>query len=89
MTIKSGGLEIYRHAPPDDWQITNYDDDSELIKNFMVDHENQKIVIPYKENRAVLFNSSLFHGSNAPRFKSGYINHRINITMLFGQKTKM
>ena len=86
---ESGGLEIYKHAPPDDWQITNYDDDSELIKSFMVDHKDQNIVIPYKENRAVLFNSRLFHGSNAPRFKSGYINHRINITMLFGQKTQM
>ena len=73
----------------DPWKITNYDDDSELIKKFLVDHEDQKVIVPYKENRAVLFDSRLFHGSNAPRFKSGYINHRINITMLFGKKTKM
>ncbi|MEE2957022.1 MAG: tetratricopeptide repeat protein [Pseudomonadota bacterium] len=86
---ESGGLEIYKQAPPGDWKITNYDDDSEPIKKFLVDHEDQKIIVPYKENRAVLFDSRLFHGSNAPRFKSGYINHRINITMLFGKKTKM
>ena len=41
--------------------------------------------IPYRENRAVLFDSRLLHGSDAPEFAAGYENRRINITMLFGK----
>lgn len=42
------------------------------------------IVVPYRQNRAVLFKSPLRHGSDAPKFAAGYENLRINVTMLFG-----
>ena len=42
------------------------------------------IVVPYRQNRAVLFKSRLLHGSDAPEFAAGYENLRINVTMLFG-----
>jgi hypothetical protein len=34
----------------------------------------------------VIFDSNLFHESDAVRFRPGYENHRINVTMLFGQR---
>jgi hypothetical protein len=40
--------------------------------------------VPYRENRAVMFRSRLLHRSDAPEFKIGYENHRINVTFLFG-----
>jgi len=45
--------------------------------------------VPYRENRAVLFDSRLFHGTDAPEFAPGYENHRINITMLFGTTSNL
>jgi len=43
------------------------------------------LLVPYRENRAVLFESRLFHYSDAPNFDKSYENHRINLTMLFGR----
>ena len=43
-------------------------------------------VIPYNENRAVIFNSNLFHETDSYEFKEGYENRRINVTMLFGDR---
>ena len=43
-------------------------------------------VIPYNENRAVVFNSNLFHETDSYEFKEGYENRRINVTILFGRR---
>ena len=46
----------------------------------------QRIDVPYRRNRMIVFNSNLFHESGPVTFKPGYENHRINVTMLFGQR---
>ena len=38
------------------------------------------------ENRAVVFNSNLFHETNSYEFKEGYENRRINVTLLFDRR---
>ena len=40
--------------------------------------------MPYKRNRAVIFDSSLLHETDRFRFKRGYRHRRINLTLLFG-----
>tara|TARA_Y100001934_G_scaffold64746_1_gene80288 strand:+ start:5205 stop:6557 length:1353 start_codon:yes stop_codon:yes gene_type:complete len=80
------GLQVYTKPPPDNWAIRNYEEDQKEIRSFLKGNEDQKIIIPYRQNRAVLFDSSFFHGSDFPLFATGYENHRINITLLFGQK---
>ena len=42
--------------------------------------------IPYRFNRAVLFNSAYFHETDKIDFKDGYESRRINITYLFGTR---
>jgi len=79
-----GGLVVYREIPPPDWPIVDYDEDRARIRSFLAGRDDSALTIPYRENRAVLFDSRLFHGSDAPDFAPGYENHRINITMLFG-----
>lgn len=79
-----GGLAIYRAVPPPDWPIVDYAADRARIRAFLDSRDDSAISVPYRENRAVLFDSRLFHGSDAPDFAPGYENHRINITMLFG-----
>ena len=40
--------------------------------------------VPYRQNRAVLFTSSLFHATDTVEFKPGFETCRINFTLLFG-----
>lgn len=42
--------------------------------------------IPYRANRAVIFDSDLFHATDQPAFREGYANPRVNITFLYGQR---
>ena len=80
-----GGLVVCRTPPPDDWEIKDYDADRERIVTFLEQKAGDSLVVPYRQNRAVLFRSRLFHHSDRPEFASGYENHRINLTLLYGQ----
>ena len=65
--------------------MSGYDADTEDVLAFMQRHGDTSLVVPYRENRAAIFQSRLFHASDAPRFASGYANHRINVTLLYGR----
>ena len=80
-----GGLVVCRVPPPAAWQVRDYDADKEAIAAFLDQHASDNLIVPYRENRAVLFESRLFHRSDAPEFATGYENHRINLTLLFGR----
>ncbi len=79
------GLVVCRVPPPAEWQIKDYDDDKAPIAEFLERHASDSLIVPYRENRAVLFESRLFHRSDAPEFAAGYENHWINLTLLFGR----
>lgn len=81
-----GGLVVHRPPPPPDWRIAGYDRDIGAIRKFLAQGGSARTIVPYRENRAVFFDSNLFHESDAVDFKPGYENHRINITLLFGQR---
>jgi tetratricopeptide (TPR) repeat protein len=81
-----GGLVIYTARPPADWRIADYNADAARIRDFLAGQGDSRITVPYGENRGVLFESGLFHGSDSPVFLPGYENHRINITLLFGER---
>ena len=84
----SGGLRVWDKAAPADWCFNEFNSGSEQaqarIHQFLSDNQANEIVVPYRQNRAVVFNSDLFHATDAFHFKGGYENRRINITMLFG-----
>jgi tetratricopeptide (TPR) repeat protein len=78
------GLVVCRAHPPDDWEIRDYDADQPRIVTFLEQNAGDSLIVPYHQNRAVLFRSRLFHYSDRPEFASGYENHRINLTLLYG-----
>ncbi len=80
----SGGLAICRVPPPADLPLTGYDANKNKIVAFLERHTGDMMIVPYRENRAVMFESRLFHCSDAPHFAPGHENHRINVTLLFG-----
>ena len=40
--------------------------------------------VPHRANRCVLFDSKLIHVTDKMRFKPGYENRRVNVTLLYG-----
>lgn len=82
----SGGLIVYDVKAPLDWSFEKYNADTNYIYSFLEKNNAKKIIVPHKENRAVLFDSSLFHETDKFNFKDGYTNRRINVTMLFGKR---
>lgn len=82
----SGGMIIYDKEAPLNWQFSQYNQNTQHIEKYLADNNAQSKKIDYKANRAIIFNSGLFHQTDKFDFKSGYENHRINITLLFGKR---
>jgi len=81
----SGGLVIFTAKPPDDWDFAKFNTDTERVRKEILEPTNfHNITVPYRENRAVMFDSALFHHTDTYKFKEGYQNRRINLTILYG-----
>jgi tetratricopeptide (TPR) repeat protein len=83
---ESGGLVVYDVDAPLSWTFEIYNGRTDVIRPFLERQHSQAITIPYRANRAVIFNSDLFHGTDGVSFRRGYENLRVNITMLYGER---
>jgi len=85
---ESGGLIVYNTPAPLEWDFKAYNsyDSKEKIAKYLDHVSPEKSIVPYNENRAVIFNSNLIHETDRFEFKEGYENRRINVTMLFGHR---
>jgi len=81
-----GGMVVGLVPPPQDWRMQGYEADQKRIVSFLEQTPQDRLRVPYRENRAVLFQSRLFHWSDAPEFAPGYENHRINLTFIYGRR---
>ncbi|WP_349606349.1 tetratricopeptide repeat protein [Cupriavidus sp. DF5525] len=81
----TGGLVVYDVDAPMHWDFDTYNG-SDMIKPFLRRQQSAAITIPYRQNRAIIFNSDLFHATAAVSFRPSYENHRINVTMLYGDR---
>jgi Flp pilus assembly protein TadD len=86
----TGGLLLWDKKAPPEWGIDEFNtstvDGQARIRAFLDEQGASVVKIPYRENRAVIFDSDLFHRTDTVRFKPGYANRRINVTMLFGRR---
>jgi len=83
----SGGMKVYSHPAPSDCHPTLYNsNNTDWIFNYLKCNNSDVVTIPYKQNRAVLFNSALFHETDKINFKDEYQGRRVNITYLFGKQ---
>jgi len=85
----SGGLIVWDIAAPLDWGFAKYNDDVASARDFLARAGASPVKIPYRANRAVIFDSDLFHETDRIAFKDGYLNRRINITMLYGRREQV
>ena len=81
-----GGLVVHHTKAPRDWTHADYNswDSEDRIEALLAAEDRGSTVVPYRCNRAVIFDSDLFHRTDRYRFAPGYPNRRINVTMLFG-----
>ena len=87
----SGGMIVYDVPPPPSWRFHAYNtgESRDQIYAFLKQNGATARTVPYRANRAVLFNSKLFHETDTIRFKGGYENRRINVTYLFGRAVRV
>jgi Tfp pilus assembly protein PilF len=81
-----GGLVIWDVPAPLDWDFAKYNDSPQLARDFLAQSGAHPVTVPHRANRAVIFDSDLFHETDRISFKEGYRNRRINITLLYGRR---
>lgn len=85
-TGDGGGLVLYKDHPPPGWDFYDFNTESDRIDAFVHSASSVKgnITVGYRQNRATMFDSMLFHATDKFKFKPGFENRRINLTLLFG-----
>ncbi|MEQ8195023.1 MAG: tetratricopeptide repeat protein [Rhodospirillales bacterium] len=83
---ETGGLVIWDKEAPRDWDFEKFNADQNAMHNFIRDSKANMVRVPHRQNRAVVFNSDLFHSTDEIHFKEGYENRRINVTLLYGRR---
>ena len=83
---ESGGLIVWDVPAPQEWDFAQYNKDTQAARRFLKQADAKPTKIPYRSNRAVIFDSNLFHETDTIAFKEGYLNRRINITLLYGRR---
>jgi hypothetical protein len=81
-----GGLVVWDVPAPLGWDFAKYNDDVPAARDFLARAGARPVTIPHRANRAVIFDSDLFHETDRIAFKDGYLNRRINITLLYGRR---
>lgn len=84
----SGGLIVWNKEAPLDWEFERFNGDEVAINEYLAQEGARALRVPYRCNRALVFNSDLFHRTDDIHFREGYENRRINITMLYGVRDK-
>jgi tetratricopeptide (TPR) repeat protein len=79
----TGGLVVWDKKAPSDWTYYDYNSGGDRVRQFLQDHNAESHVIPYRENRAVLFEGHLFHRTDDFSFAPGFANRRRSVTFLF------
>jgi hypothetical protein len=82
----SGGLDIYDVEAPLSWRFEKYNKGGRAIREFLRKSSATVTKVPYHANRAIIFNSDLFHATQQLAFDDGYQNRRINVTLLYGRR---
>jgi tetratricopeptide (TPR) repeat protein len=81
-----GGLVVWDKAAPLDWDFERFNGDIAATRAFLAASGAKAVTVPYRANRAVVFDSDLFHETDVIRFRDGYLDRRINVTLLYGNR---
>jgi len=86
----SGGMRIWDKQAPARWGPSDFNtadpETKTRIDEYLAAEGARELVVPHRQNRVVIFNSDLFHRTDDIRFRDGFDNRRINVTMLYGTR---
>ena len=83
-----GGLVIWDKTAPSDWSYNDYNSGGDRVRQYLRDQNAESSIIPYRENRAVLFEGHLFHRTDDFSFAPGFENRRRSVTFLFRRRKR-
>jgi tetratricopeptide (TPR) repeat protein len=83
-----GGLIVHSGEVPLQGGLRRVDSEAAEIRRYLDSVGSEALRVPYRANRAVVFDSHYFHETDAFRFKPGYAHRRINVTMLYGTRDR-
>lgn len=83
----SGGMVVHQLVPPKEWKLSDYTTygSHQRIQDLMSSSNAGSIKTPYRSNRAVIFDSRLFHNTDQFSFADRYESRRVSLTFLFGK----
>lgn len=83
-----GGLVVWDKEAPREWNFKAYNNTANepKVRELLANSGAKAVTIPYRANRAVIFNSDLFHETDRFHFKDDYESRRLNITLLYGRR---
>jgi len=83
-----GGLVVWDREAPAVWDFADYNNERKEpeVLEFLEQSGARAVTIPYRQNRAVIFNSNLFHCTDSFNFRDDYEARRVNITLLYGNR---
>ena len=84
---ESGGMDIWDVRAPVGEEMRRYNGDEALARDLLERAGAQMARVPHRANRAIIFKSDFFHKTSDCRFREGYLNKRINISLLFGDRS--
>ena len=83
-----GGLRLYPVAVPTDWSFDDYNREPERLIALAREDGRPPIDVPYRRNRAVIFDSRLIHETLPYDFRPSYADRRLNLTLLYGERPR-
>jgi tetratricopeptide (TPR) repeat protein len=83
---EAGGLIVWDKDAPLDWDFHKYNVDEDAMRRFLEENDAHEVRIPYRQNRALVFKSDVFHETGRLAFRPGYENRRINVTLSYGYR---
>ncbi|HEX3701114.1 MAG TPA: hypothetical protein VHV27_10615, partial [Phenylobacterium sp.] len=81
----SGGMEIWNLRASDEAEMRRLNSDEAAVRDHLARAGVRSMIVPHRANRAVFFDSALFHRTDTCRFAEGYLMKRINVSLLFGE----
>lgn len=85
---ESGGLLVWDVPAPQNWDFSKFAGEQAVTRDFLARNNARSITVPYRANRAVIFDSRLLHKTDRIRFRPGYGDRRINVTLLYGERDR-
>ncbi|MGH6960273.1 MAG: hypothetical protein ACREE7_07310, partial [Dongiaceae bacterium] len=79
-----GGLVIWNRLVPDHYLRRDRAAQQQIIQSLIEEPGAVAVTVPYRCNRAAVLDGMIVHSTDQFRFKDGYENRRINITLLYG-----